>query len=34
MKMQVASLDCCLPHQTGVTERSIGCTDGSATYRV
>jgi hypothetical protein len=27
MKMQYPSVNCCLPHQTGVTERSIGCAD-------
>src|SRR5205807_4875419 len=30
MKMQYASVNCRLPHQTGVTERSISCTDWRA----
>src|SRR3954463_13984899 len=34
MKVQYSSVDSCLPHQTGVTERSIGGTDGRAAHRV
>ena len=34
MKMQHASVNCCFPHQTGVTERSIGCTKWGAADRV
>lgn len=34
MKMKHASLYSCFPHQTGVTERSIGGNDRSASHRV
>ena len=34
MKVQYSSVDCCLPHQTGVTERSIGGTYGRAAHCV
>lgn len=34
MKMEYASVYSCLPHQTGVTERSIGGNQRSATHRV
>ena len=34
MKMQYASVNCCFPHQTGVTERSISGTDWGTAHRV
>ena len=34
MKMQHASVNCCFPHQTGVTERSISGTDWVTAHRV
>lgn len=34
MKMEHASIYSCFPHQTGVTEPSIGGNDRSATHRV
>jgi hypothetical protein len=34
MKVQHPPVDCCLPHQTGVTERSISGHDRRAANRV
>src|SRR5829696_1806120 len=34
MKVQYPSIDCCFPHQTGVTERSISGHDRRTTDRV
>ena len=34
MKVQYLSLDCCFPHQTGVTERSISGHDRRTADRV
>ena len=34
MKVKYSAVDCRFPHQTGVTERSIGGHDRSATHRV
>src|SRR5207248_11338352 len=34
MKVQYSTVNSCLPHQTGVTERSISCTNWRAPYDV